>query len=150
MVIGFSSFSEFENTIETGQLTENDVQFLKENYNWNSEDFLIVNFKQPRSSCQYDNYKNLKKSVKWGSTFYAELKLEHVRTIFIYADHKKAKKVIDSKSHFEDINSFIYTTFFSKDQTCVGIVVVNKKGVFQKHAGEYTQENVAELVKNLK
>lgn len=65
MIIGFSSFSEFENTIETGQLTENDVQFLKENYNWNSEEFLIVNFSQSRSSCSYDNYKSLKKSVKW-------------------------------------------------------------------------------------
>lgn len=86
MVLGFSSFNIFENNTETGQLTEIELQFLKENYKWNSEYFLIVNFKQPRSSCQYDNYKNIKKSVKRWSDFYGEINLKNVGNIFIYAD----------------------------------------------------------------
>ena len=111
---------------------------------------MIVNFRQPKSSCGYDNYKNLKKSSEWWTEFYSEMDLEKIRNIYIYSDSERAKKIIDSKNHFEDINSLFSKKFFSEDKTCYGILVISRQGYFQKKAGEYTQKNVDELISKLK
>lgn len=78
------------------------------------------------------------------------MELVNVRNIFIYSDNEKAKKIIDSKNHFDDKNSMFLNKFFSKDKTCYGILVINRKGYFQKKAGEYTQENITKLISSLK
>lgn len=78
------------------------------------------------------------------------MKLENVRNIFVYSDYEKAKKIIDSKKPYRDIDALFFNKFFSKEHTCNGIIMVNKKGVFKKKAGEYTQENIRELLNDLK
>ena len=98
LAIGFLSFNKLEIKDSTGKLTETELTFVKESYNWNSEEFIIINFRQPENSCQYDNYKNLKKSVRWWTKFYSKMELANVRNIFIYSDSEKARGIIDSKT----------------------------------------------------
>jgi len=150
LAIGFLSFKELENEGYIEKITETELKFVKENYKWNSEEFIIINFRQPKSSCHYDNYKNLKKSSEWWIKYYLEMELINVRNIFVYSDKEKAKKIIDRKNHFDDMNSLFLNKFFSKDKTCYGILIINKNGDFQKKAGEYTHENIMELINNLK
>lgn len=149
LAIGLLSFNQRHGKGSKEKLTENELGFIKENYNWNSEEVLMINFRSPGSSCHYDNYRNLKKSSEWWTEFYSDMELVNVRNIFVYSDNKKAQKIIDSNIHFADINSFFLNNFFSRNKTCYGILVINKKGEFQKKAGEYTQEHIVELLKNL-
>ncbi|TYA53216.1 hypothetical protein FVF61_11245 [Formosa maritima] len=132
------------------KLSEEHLKFVIENYQWNSEDVMIINFRQPKSSCHYDNYENLKQSSDWWTEFYSEMDLENIHNIFVYSDSNKAKAVIDSKNYFSDINNFFLENFFVKNRSCFGILVINKDGDFKKKSGEYTQEDIIELVKNLK
>jgi len=150
LILGFGllSFNKIKDSNE--KLTEAELKFVKENYNWNSESLLIVNFRQPVTSCHYDNYTNLKKTSESIAKFYSKMELGNVRNIFVYSDGEKAKKIIDSKNHYNDIKSMFLNEFFSKDKTCYGILVFNRNGDFQKKAGEYTPEIIEELIDNLK
>lgn len=150
LAIGFSSFNKLTIKESEGQLTESELKFVQENYNWNSEEFMIVNFTQPQSSCEYNNYKDLNKSIQWWTTFYSKMELVNVRTIFIYSDAEKSKGIIDLKNHFDDVNSMFLNKFFSQHKTCYGLLVINRKGYFHKKAGEYTQEDITDLISLLK
>jgi hypothetical protein len=150
LAIGFLSFNKLENAYLNEKLTETELKFVTENYNWNSKEFIIVNFRMPKSNCHYNNYANLKKSTEWWTKYYSKINLDNVHNIFVYSDNKKAKKIIDSKKHFADSNSFFLNKFFNQDKTCYGILVIKKNGEFQKKSGEYTEENVIELINNLK
>ena len=59
--LGMMSFKYNKEKNSNGKLTEIQLNFVKENYNWNSEDIIIYNFRQPRTNCSYDNYINLKR-----------------------------------------------------------------------------------------
>ena len=150
LAIGFLSFDKLENEESNEKLTETELKFVKENYNWNSKEILIVNFRMPKSSCHFNNYANLKKSSDWWIKYYSKMELVNVYKIFVLSDSQKAKTIIDSKKHFADMNSFFLNKFFKKDKACFGIVVINQNGEFQKKAGEYTQEHITELINNLK
>ncbi|PWK19191.1 hypothetical protein LX78_01672 [Xanthomarina spongicola] len=145
LVICFLSFNKPESQTDE-KLSETQLQFIIENYHWNSEDLIIVNFKQPRSSCHYDNYKNLKQSSEWWTEYYSKMELVNVRNIFVYSESKKATEIIDSQNHFSDISNFFLDNFFNKEQSCYGILVINKKGEFQKKNGEYTQEDIVKYI----
>ena len=145
LVISFLSFNKPESQTDE-KLSETQLQFIIENYHWNSEDLIIVNFKQPRSSCHYDNYKNLKQSSEWWTEYYSKMELVNVRNIFVYSESKKATEIIDSQNHFSDISNFFLDNFFNKEQSCYGILVINKKGEFQKKNGEYTQEDIVKYI----
>ncbi|MBD3863079.1 MULTISPECIES: hypothetical protein [Flavobacteriaceae] len=146
LAVGLLSFNRPNKNITTEKLTEDQLNFIKENYKWDSEEFLFVNFRQPESSCHYDNYQNLKNSSKWWTEFYSKMELQNVRNIFVYSDKLRAKKVIDSKNHFADINNFFLNQIFSNDKTCYGILIINKKGEYQKKAGEYMQKDIVYLI----
>lgn len=149
LCIGFLSFNKSDIKTIEGKLTEAQLSFVIKNYNWTSEKILIVNFRQPKSSCHYDNYKNLEKSSKWWAEFYSKMDLQNLRNIFVYSDNLRAKKIIDSKKHYADINNFFLKQFFSQDKTCYGILVINKNGKYQKKVGEYMQKDIEELIKEL-
>ncbi|MCB0445677.1 MAG: hypothetical protein R2812_08425 [Gelidibacter sp.] len=150
LTIGLLSFSSPKNEIPNGKLTDAQLEYVKKIYNWNSEELLIVNFKQPERRCHYNNYQHFKESEKWWDAYYSKIELTNVRNIFVYSDSKKAKEIIDSKKHFADMDSFFLNNFFSKEKTCDGIVIINKNGDYQKKAGEYTLIDIAQLINKLK
>jgi hypothetical protein len=148
LTISLLNFQKAESqTVE--KLSEKQLEIISEAYQWNSEDIIIVNFRQPQSSCHYDNYQDLKKSSEWFTEYYSNIELVNVRNIFVYSDSNKATEIIDSKTHFPDTNNFFLENFFAKKKTCYGILVINKNGEFQKKSGEYTQEEIVELVNML-
>ncbi|WP_033957807.1 hypothetical protein [Psychroserpens jangbogonensis] len=149
LAVGLFGFHKVENNSHNEKLSEAQLKLVKENYAWSSEEFIIVNFRQPINSCHYDNYSNLKNSLKWWTDFYSKIKLNNVRNVFVYAEEKRAKKIIDSKSHYSDINSFFLNNFFVNDKTCYGILVIDNDGNYIKKAGEYNQEDVIELIKKI-
>lgn len=144
------SFVQVDKTIAKGNLNQAQLDFVKENFNWTSEDILIVNFKQPRNKCHYDAYENLKASTKWWTNFYSQMDLNNTHNIFVYSDAKKAKNTIDSKNHFADFENFFLTYFFFKNLTCEGIVVIHKDGAFRKKAGEYIQKDIEQFISELR
>lgn len=150
LLILFVSLLSFDKSNKNEKFTESQLTFIMENYNWKSEELLIVNFRQPSSRCHYDNYRNLNKPSKWWTDFYTKINLKNIKNIFVYSDQLKAKKIIDSKSHFADSNSFFLSRVFSKDKTCYGIIVINNDGEFRKKAGEYMPKDVERLISELK
>ncbi|MEP2238054.1 MAG: hypothetical protein ABJI22_06810 [Maribacter sp.] len=147
--VGFLSFNENHKNSTNKKLTEVELNFIKENYNWKAEGLLIVNFRQPKSSCHYDNYKNLKNSLKWWSEFYSKMDIENIRNIYVYSEGLKAKKILDSENHFPDTNDFFLNLAFSKDKTCYGVLVVNEKGEFRTKVGEYMNKDIEEFISRL-
>ncbi|WP_324027444.1 hypothetical protein QSV08_05900 [Maribacter sp. BPC-D8] len=147
--VGFLSFNEDCINLNNEKLTEAQLSFIMESYDWKSERLLIVNFRQPRTSCHYNNYQNLKKSAKWWTEFYSKMEIANIRNIFVYSDNLKANKVIDSENHFDDINNFFLNKVFTKDKTCYGLIVINKKGEFRKKAGEFMQKDIEEFITQL-
>jgi hypothetical protein len=150
LTIGFLNFNKPYIKGSNENLTETELKFVKDNYNWKSEEFIVINFRQPRSSCHFNNYTNWKKTSKWWNEFYSGIKLDNVRNIFVYSDRNKAKKIIDSKNHFADKDNYFLNNFFLKEKACFGILVINNIGEYQKKSGEYSQKNVEELINNLK
>ena len=147
--IGIFSFHRTDNPYSSGKLTEPQLHFVIENYQWTSEKLLIVNFRQPKSRCHYDHYADLKNSAKWWREFYADIDLQNVRNIFVYADHSKAKNSIDMHTHYADASDFFLNQIFSLDKTCYGVLVLNKSGHYRKKAGEYNQKDIEKLILEL-
>ncbi len=147
--LGIMSFKNNKEKISNGKLTEIKLNFVKENYNWNSEDIIIVNFRQPRTNCSYDNYENLINSVSWWNSFYSIINLKNTLNIFVYSNKKAAKNVIDSKKHFEDKNNFFLNTFFSNERDCYGLLVVNRLGYYEQINGEYSENDVSNSIESL-
>lgn len=147
--IGFFSFKRTDNQNTPGKLTETQLHFVIENYHWTSEQLLIVNFRQPKSNCHYDNYVDLKNSAKWWCEFYSKIDLQNIRNIFVYADYSKAKNIIDSHNHYADASDFFMNQIFSLDKTCYGVLVLNKSGHYRRKAGEYIQKDIEKLILEL-
>lgn len=148
--LGIMSFKYNEEKINNGKLTEIQLNFVKENYNWNSEDIIIVNFRQPKTNCFYDNYKNINNSVSWWKSFYSKMNLKNTLNIFVYSDKHAAKNVIDSKAHFEDKNNFFLNIFFFSENECYGLLIINKLGYYQQKNGEYSEYDVTSSIESIK
>ena len=67
----------------------------------------------------------------------------------MYSDAEKAKAIIDNKVHFIDHDGFIYNDFFENEQSCFGLVVVDKSGNFEYKSGEYTATDVTNFIVKL-
>ena len=132
------------------KLSDEQLKSLKMAYNWNSEDLLIVNFRQPRNNCNYNNYKNLEISKNWVSKNVFTIKnIDTNRIIYIYSDSKLAKRSIDNTESYNDVNDF-FTTNFSANGHCYAIIIVNQDGEMVYKVGEYSKEDVISLIDKIK
>ena len=143
--LGFQKLSS-----QNKKLSKEQLEFFKENYDWSSEKFFIINYRQPKLSCHYDNYKNMYKSRSEWKKYYSKITLENTLNIFVYSDKKRAEKIIDSKKHFSDKNYFLYLNFFSKEKTCYAVLIANSKGEYQQKNGEYSQKDIIKMIDQLK
>lgn len=141
------SFSQIQNK---KVITESQLKFIKEKYNWNSEGLLIINFVQPNENCFYDNNGNIENSIKWWEKFYSKIDLKKILNIYVYSDKISANKIIDSQSKFEDYDDFLLRNFFNIKKECYGILVVNSKGEYEIQEGEYSEKQVKNFIKTLK
>lgn len=148
IVITFSSFIKNEPNTYSGKLNTIQLKFIKDNYPWKDGEFLIINYRQPKRSCHYNNYYKIASST-WFDNLYSKIKLHNISNIFIYADSKRAKKIIDFKKHFEDKNHYLLDNFFSKDKSCYGLMIINEQGDYKQKNGEYFQSDIVSFVNKL-
>ena len=80
----------------SGKINEEQLKFIKENYNWNEENIIVINFLQTKRNCQYNAYKNWDVSKKWWENFYSKIDLTNVANRYVYSNAKAAKRIIDS------------------------------------------------------
>ena len=144
IIMGFTPFETKKS------LTQTQLKFIKDNYKWNTEKLLIINFRHKRENCFYDNTTNLEGGRNWWSKFYSKINLNKVLNIYVYSDSVSAKKIIDTKTKFEDYVDFLLATFFNTKKECYGILVINSNGEYEIHEGEYTVKQVKGFIKTLK
>ena len=131
-----------QSTHHSGKVTETQLKFFKENYNWNSENILIINFLQPKYNCHYDAYTNLTVSISWWDKFYNDLDLKNIANRYVYSDNKKVKEIVNLKTHFADKDEFILKNFFSNEPFCYGVLIINQMGNYEQKSSEYLVEEV--------
>ena len=133
-----------------GKIDEEKLKFIKENYNWNEENIIVINFLQPISNCHYDAYENLSIPSKWWTNFYSKIDLTNVANRFVYSDANAARRIIDSKIYLTDEKNFILNNFFSKEPYCHGVLVINNFGFYEMLSREYSIKEVIYFIKILK
>lgn len=144
-IFSITTFSQ-ENKIEKEQL-----DIIKELYNWNNEKYLIVNFTQPRYNCHYDNYQHLDNYKKWlNDNVYKNVDLNNCKSIYVFSDKKAAEKIIDNIIYFEDYNSYFLNNFLNIKENCYGLLIIRQDGIFDKLIGEYLKKDVENMLETLK
>ena len=132
-------------------LPNNQMVSIKYEYDWNKEDFLIVNYRMPNNYCSYENYSNLDKSYLWfKENIFNKVEIENYRNVFIYADKLASKQILDFKTHYDDIGHYFLKTFFDKKGSCYGVLVINKEGKYNYIIGEYSHIDIQNLINSLK
>lgn len=145
LFIGENVFSQ-ENTLPKNQLIS-----IQNEYDWKKEDYLIINYRMPQNYCPYDNYSNLDKTALWlQKSVYGRVTVENYRSIFVYADKQAAKKILDFKTHYDDIGHYFLKTFFDNKGSCHGVLVINKEGKYNFIFGEYSHIDIHNLIDSLK
>lgn len=135
---------------EVQTLPKDQLQAIKENYNWKKKQFLIVNFKNLQTKCSYDIYEDVVKAYNlYEKKAFEKIDLSNCRNIFIYADKALAKPILDNKTHFEDIGLYFMKHYFNQDKTCVGVLVMNQKGEYLVKAEEYNTFTITEMMEKL-
>ena len=132
------------------KLEANEIEFLRKNYNWQEEDILIINFRQPRNFCHYDNNKVSKKTIKWWNDFYSKINIENCLNVFVYSENSRSLKNYNQQNYFLDKEKFIFMNFFNKKRSCDGVLIINKNGDYFQHGGHYSEKQVAKLISVLK
>ena len=124
--------------------------FIKNNYNWNNEKILIINYKQPISSCHFDNNKITSEGKTWWKNFYSKVDTENCLNIQVLANGERVKKKLDKIYYFDDENEFLLTNFFDRKKSCFGVLVINDQGDYIQYNGHYSERQVDKFIKNLK
>ncbi|RKS42478.1 hypothetical protein BC962_3292 [Gillisia mitskevichiae] len=150
VILSFFTLSNGSNEIQSDyKLDDSELIFIRENYDWNKSDLIIINFREPRDNFWYDSYKNLENSNNWWNKFYSHIDLVNTRNIFIYSDSKIMKSVIDFEKHYPDDSKFFLNKFFNKNNTCFGLLVINKNGNYLVKNGEYTKTDILTMINRL-
>jgi hypothetical protein len=132
-------------------LPKNQLISIKNEYDWKKEDYIIINYRMPIQNCPYDSYSNLDKTALWlQKSVYGRVTVENYRNIFVYADKLAAKKILDFKTHYDDIGHYFLKTFFDIKGSCYGVLVINKEGKYNYIIGEYSHIDIHNLVDSLK
>ncbi len=132
-----------------GKLTKAELIFIKKRFNWIEENYLIINYRQPKTYCHYNQYRKVNSSM-WFENYFSELKLQNTRVVYSYFESKLARKKIDNKDYFEDQNKYLFNRFFNKIKSCYAVLVINKNGEFQHMNGEYYKEDILRLIDKTK
>lgn len=141
------SFSQIKNSIK-GKITEESLESIKTNFNWNGEELLVVNFRQPNKNCHYDVNSNLKVSLEWFNKFYENVNLENAKVCYVFSDSISAKMFIDNESYFRDRDN-LFLNFFNKTPYCYALMVIRGDGVYVGKGSEYNEEEIEAIIQFL-
>lgn len=144
-------FSFAINAQEIPKLPKDQMNSIKYEYNWKSENFLIINYRFLAKDCSYDNYGELKKTYNWfNESIYTKLDSTLFRSVFVYADKLAAKEILDNKDNYADIGHYFLKNFFNQKNNCYGVLVINKVGNYKVILGDYSKKDIENMLEALK
>lgn len=126
------------------------LEFIKKNYNWNSQKILILNYSQPISSCHFDNNKITSDGKKWWKNFYSKINTDDCLNIKVLANGERVNNKLDNIYYFDDKDDFLLTNFFGRKKSCFGVLVINNEGYYIQYNGHYSERQVSKYIENLK
>ena len=127
-------------------MTQEQVSFLKDAYPWDKQNLLIINYRQPINYCHFDNHKITNQSKKWWANFYSKIATENCTTIHVYASGKLVKSQLDGLAYFDDRVDFLFKNFFTRLQSCFGLMVVREDGHYIQFNGHYSENQINKFV----
>src|SRR5690606_32790666 len=113
-----------------GELTAAQFLTIKHHYGWDEEQILIINYVQPRKYCHFDNGVFNSDNKKWWDAYNGGIDTEGCLNIHVFADSRRLRKKLDNTSLFDDKDDFLLENFFSRKQSCYGLMVVNQRTIF--------------------
>ncbi len=128
-----------------GKINNEELKFIKQQFDWNEEKILIINYTQLRSDCHFDNHKHLKEGGKWWKKFYSKIELNNCLNKF--ACSEKHKGISDL---YIDRTNYFLKNYFSHKKSCFAVLVINKNGDYMQYNGHYSEEQVSHYIKTLK
>lgn len=130
-------------------MTSEELIFIKGHYNWNGTGLLIINYRQPRSYCHFDN--NLKpSSKKWWKDYYKKVNTEGCFNIHVTAEGEHSEIKLDNVIYFDDTNDFLLEHFFNRKHSCFAVMVINPSGDYVQYNGHYHEEEVNRYIELLR
>lgn len=133
------------------KLPEEQISAIKYEYNWQDEKYLIVNYRFLAKDCSYNNYADLEKTYNWfNETIYSSLDNSLFRNVFVYADKLAAKEILDNENNYADVGHYFLKNFFNQKNNCYSVLVINKAGKYKIILGEYSKQDIVNLLDALK
>jgi hypothetical protein len=134
------------------KINDEQLNFIKKNYNWTNEKILILSYIQPIaiSTCNID-YKTIPESgKKWRKDFYSKINTEGCLNIQVFGSGEIIKSKLDNITYFDDKDDFLYENYFSRKKSCFGILVINNEGYYIQDNGHTSEKQVEKFIENLK
>ncbi len=134
----------------TGRVDSQNLNLIKQYYHWKDEEILIINYKQPISSCHFDNNTITSKGKKWWKDFYSKINTDNTLNIQVLSNGEKVKYKLDDFNFFDDKNDLLLNNFFNRKKSCFGVLVLNKDGNYFQYNGHYSERQVEVFIDSLK
>lgn len=128
-----------------GKLSPDELKFTKLQFDWDSEDILIVNYTQLRTDCHFDNHTHKINSGKWWRKFYSETDISNSLVVFLCSEKHEGIKGL-----YVDRTNFFLKHFFSRKKSCFAVLIINKNGDYLQFNGHYSEEQVSNYTQYLK
>lgn len=117
------------------------------NYKFSDESTYLINYRQPQSDCHYNQYENNTCDISWfEKNVFNKIEMPESMIKFYFQHKPIYQKGCASKT---DLNEYLYTTFFEKNNLCYGLIVINEKGEFRVLTGEYESDDINKFIKLL-
>ena len=124
--------------------TKLQLQFLQNNFNWDSEDYLIIAYKNSENNCT--QYKNEIETNDWVMRLVDNAGIKNAHEILVVNGQKS---YANSKQIFMDKEAFILKEFLNTS-SCFSLIVFNEQGHYISKIGEFTEFDIKKIVKQLK
>ncbi len=132
-------------------ISKDQMNSIRYEYNWEKENFLIINYRYPKDYCPRENYSDLDRTYNWlTNKVYPNLDKETHRNIYVYADKLAAKPILDNETHYDDIGLYFLKNYFDFKGNCIGLLIINKKGAYKYIIGEYSSKDIQNITEALK
>jgi len=95
----------------SGKIDKESLSFIKENYLWNNEKILIINFRQPKSYCHFNNSFINNQSLNFQKRFYSKINTNDCLIINVLSNKKNIRKKLMQKKHYIDKNKYFLNNF---------------------------------------
>ncbi len=141
----------------SGTLSVEDMALLREKFEWNLEDVLLINYTLPEENCKItfpkpeDPKARFKRARNWWDSFYSNTQTYDARIVHVEASERYARAFGQySNQYYPDPDAYLLKNIFRNARGCEAVLAVNKAGQFYQQNETYSREQVAFYVAKLK